>query len=247
MLITKNGRFCVAGLLCVSLWLSGCNTSAPTLHATLTLKSDGSHFYGTVVRREANSITITGPSGDTHTFLYSELKDIKYGAPDSGAAAPDQVPASGAQPSGQASTVAVSGETVVIPVGTEIPVRTIGFLDSCCGALGGLSLGKTDFDVKVANQVVIPEGASVTMERVDERQVEGQVTLSFELRSADFQGHHYVFESSEAGAPAGLLITYKGAKSGSPEAKARGTNVHLESQTFMGFKATAPVTLKRSE
>jgi hypothetical protein len=213
----------------------------------LTLKSDGSHFYGTVVRREANSITITGAAGDTHTFLYGELADIKYGAADSGTTTPGQTAASDAQSSGQASAVPVSGETVVIPTGTEVPVRTRGFLDSCCGPIGGLSLGTTDFDVKVGGKVVIPEGASVTMERTDNRMVNGQASLSFELRSADFQNHHYVLESVESGAPAGLLVTFTGAKSGTPEAKARGVNVHLESQTFMGFKATAPVTLKRSE
>jgi len=228
------------------MWLFGCGKGAPTLYATVTLKSDGSHFYGTVVRREANSITITGLAGDTHTFLYGELADIKYGAPDSGATAAGASPA-GAQPSGQASAVPVSGEAVVIPTGTEVPVRTRGFLDSCCGPIGGISLGTTDFDVKVGGKVVLPEAASVTMERVDNKPVDGQISLTFELRSADFQNHHYVFESAESGSPAGLLITFKGAKSGSPEAKARGTSVHLESETFMGFKATAPVTLKRSE
>jgi hypothetical protein len=229
------------------MWLSGCGKSAPTLYATLTLKSDGSHFYGTVVRRESKSITITGAAGDTRTFLYDELADIKYGAQDSGVAPAGQTPGSSAQPSGQASTVPVSGETVIIPTGTEVPVRTRGFLDSCCGPIGGLSLGTTDFDVKVGGKVVIPEGASLTMERADNKPVDGQISLTFELRSADFQNHHYVFESSESGAPAGLLVTFKGAKSGTPEAKLRGINVHLESQTFMGFKATAPVTLKRSE
>ncbi len=135
----------------------------------------------------------------------------------------------------------------MIPTGTEVGVRTRGFLDSCCGEIGGLSLGTTDFDIRVGGKVVIPEGASVTMERVDHKEADGQVSLTFELRSADFQNHHYVFESAESGSPAGLLINFKGAKSGSPEAKVRGLNVHLESQTFMGFKAIAPVTLKRSE
>jgi hypothetical protein len=246
-LTTVKRRGLAAFVLCVSMWLSGCGKGAPPLYATLTLKSDDSHFYGTVVRREATSITITGAAGDTHTFLYSELKDIKYGAPNSGATAAGQAPAAADQSASPASTVPVSGETVVIPAGMEVPVRTRGFLDSCCGALGGLSLGTTDFDVRVGGKVVIPEGASVTMERVDNKAVDGQISLTFELRSADFQNHHYVFESSESAAPAGLLISYKGAKSGSAEAKARGMNVHLESQTFMGFKATVPVTLKRSE
>src|SRR5665213_1562320 len=188
---TVKGRFLATGILCVSMWLSGCGKGAPALYATLTLKSDGSHFYGTVVRREANSITITDAGGDTRTFLYSELKDIKYGAPNSGTTTAAQSPVSASQPTGQASTVQLSGETVVLPVGTEVPVRTRGFLDSCCGEIGGLSLGTTDFDVKVGGKTVIPEGASVTMERVDHKDVDGQVTLTFELRSADFQNHHY--------------------------------------------------------
>jgi hypothetical protein len=139
----------------------------------------------------------------------------------------------------------------VIPAGTEVPVRTRGFLDSCCGAIGGLSLGTVDAGVKVGGNVVIPAGASVTMERVDRKQSEGhegQASLTFELRSADFQNRHYVFESVESGSvPAGLLVTFLGAKNGSPEAKVRGLNVHLESQTFMGFKATVPVTFKVSQ
>ena len=240
-----------AGLLCLSLWLAACSSSAPALYATLTFKSDGSHFAGTVVRREATSITLTGTAGDTHTFLYSELSDIKYGAPGSTAATPGAPPgsASSDQPgSAQTSSAALTGGSVVIPTGTEVPVRTRGFLDSCCGPVGGLSLGTTDFDVKVGGKVVIPTGASVTMERVDRKEANGAVSLSFELRSADFGNRHYVFESSEGGSvPAGLLITFTGAKSGTPEAKERGLNVHLESQTFMGFKATVPVTLKASE
>ena len=75
---TIEGRILAIGALYVSIYkLSGCNNSAPALYATLTLKSDGSHFYGTVVRRESTSITITGAAGDTHTFLYDELADIK--------------------------------------------------------------------------------------------------------------------------------------------------------------------------
>ncbi len=71
--------------------------------------------------------------------------------------------------------------------------------------------------------------------------------MSFELRSADFRITTMSSSLRRGGAAAGLLINFKGAKSGSAEAKARGLNVHLESQTFMGFKATTPVTLKRSD
>jgi hypothetical protein len=246
-LTTLKGRILAIGLLFACIWLSACASSAPTLYATLTLKSDGSHFYGTVVRRETNSITITGASGDTHTFLYTELSDIKYGAPTGSGTSSGQAATSSVQNSGQSSGVEVNGETVVLPTGTEVAVRTRGFLDSCCGPLGGLSLGTTDFDTKVGTKVVIPGGASVTLERIDNKPVDGQISLTFELRSADFQNHHYVFESAEGGSAAGLLITFKGAKSGTAEAKERGTNVHLESEAFMGFKATVPVTLKRSE
>jgi hypothetical protein len=234
------------------MWLSACGNTAPALYATLTFKSDGSHFSGIVVRRETKSITITGASGDTHTFLYSELLDIKDGAPDSGVSPAAQGPTSSPSPSSDssapASSAAATGTRVVIPTGTEIPVRTRGFLDSCCGPLGSLSLGTVDSDVKVGGNVVLPAGASVTMERVDRKQGESQISLTFELRSADFQNRHYVFESAESGqVPAGMLVTFLGAKNGSPEAKARGINVHLESQSFMGFKATIPVTFKVSQ
>lgn len=231
------------------MWLSACGNSTPALYATLTLKSDGSHFAGTVARQETTSITITSASGDSHTFLRSELSDIKYGAPDDHAVPAGQPPAPATKPSDQSEkAVVASGAPIMIPAGTEVPVRTRGFLDSCCGVVGGLSLGTTDADVRVGGKVVLPAGASVTMERVDRKQADGQVSLSFELRSADFQDRHYLFESSERGtAPAGILVTIAGARSGSQEAKDRGPNVHLESQSFMGFKATGPVEFRLSE
>jgi hypothetical protein len=256
--------------------LAGCrDTTAPVI-ATLTFKNDGSHFTGTVVRREPNSITITGAQGDTHTFLYSELIDIKIGAPDtptpparvdsqesassasssSGFGAGSSVSAvAAANAANKSSTaranavasVSSSGE-ILFPVGTEFPVRTMGFLDSCCVPVDGLSLGTIDDDIRNASgKVIIPVGANVTVHLLEKKKVDGRMTMNFELASADFGGRHYVISSTKGALEPGAAVRFTGAEDGSPEAKLRGLNVHLDDQSYMGFKAETPVVFKLSQ
>ena len=69
-------------VLCGVVWLSACNHADSGLSATLTLK-DGTHFSGTVIRRESGSITLKNGAHETRTFLNSELADIKYSTPES--------------------------------------------------------------------------------------------------------------------------------------------------------------------
>lgn len=246
-----------AGMLLAFLWLSGCGDSNPPLYATLTLR-DGSHFAGTVVRREANSLTITGIGGDTHTFLYTELSHIEYGAPDNPTGTPvTATPAtdSGASnktgssrptPSG-AATIPASG-VIQFPEGTEFPVRTNGFLDSCCVPIGANSLGLMDADVKDSKgNVLIPQGASVVIVVREEKKVDGVISMTFELGSADFEGRHFLISSAKGGLEPGARVTFTGAREGSAEAKSHGVHVHLEDQTYMGFKAETPVNLRVSQ
>ncbi len=254
---TKGWQFScgiAAILLCVL--SSGCADKTPPLQTTLTFR-DGSHFSGTVVRRETNSITVTGAAGDTHTFLYTELTDIQDGAPETPAAtttgtgqSDTSTSAKTGSPGGAANgKVAVSGTgTLQFPAGAEFPVRTSGFLDSCCVPPNAVSLGVIDGDVKDSSgKVVIPAGANVTITLLEDRKTDGRLSMIFELGSADFNGHHYVISSTKGGTEPGIRVTFTGAKEGSPEATARGTNIHLEDQSFMGFKAETPVIFKISQ
>lgn len=225
----------------------GCADRNPPLTATLTFRKDGTHFSGTVVRRDANSITITGEAGDTHTFLYTELSDIKEGVTDAktvfsapGTATPQVLP--GEKPASAAEAV------IPLPEGTYLPVRSSGFLDSCCVPIQALALGVMDANVKNSKgTVVIPQGASVTFTLKNEEVVDGRVTMQFELASADFDNRHYIVSSAKGGSERGAVVTFSGPKDGSPEARLRGNNLHIDDNSSMLFKAVTPVIFTLSK
>lgn len=247
------------GTLLAGIWVTSCGDKTPQETVTLTLKRDGSTFYGTVARQEANSITVTSPAGDTRTFLNIELSDIKYGT--------RETPADGSKPesknvpsqsspqpqttSGSAATVATPAPrdgVIRLPEGTVFPVRTVGFLDSCCVPINALSVGVFDSNIKSPDGgAVIPEGANVTMTLLENKKVDGRTTLVFELASADFGGRHYVIVSAKGGSEPGARATFSGAKENSPEAKARGLTIHLDDHALMEYKAVTPLIFKVSE
>ncbi len=235
--------------------LEGCSTKEKPLFATLVMKSDGSQYSGTVIRRESNSITVTGIGGETHTYLYSELADIKYGSPDDNSGSETATTrtsapvASSTASAGTASPVA-AGQAVAMefPAGTAFAVRTNGFLDSCCVPEGANSLGVIDSDVRSGDgKRVLPAGASVTMVLVESRKVDGRQTMTFELGSADFGGSHYVINATKGGNTEGARITYNAAKEGTREGTERGLNIHIDDGAFMGFKALNAVTIRPSQ
>lgn len=263
--------WCVIALC--SLWLWSCGNSNGTLGAVLTFKRDGSHFTGIVVRREANSITLTAPDGSAHTFLYTELSNIEYTTPDvknetaadskgkadTGSATADSAPggagaaqapapaSAAAKSDASASAAAVPSGGIHFAEGTEIAIRTFGVIDSCCFPAGSTSSATFDADVKGAGgKVLIPEGAHALLKVREQQITEDRVWMTFELSTADFGGKHYVFECDKSELDPGFTLVIKGAKMGSPEAKLRGVNVHIDDSSYLSFKAVAPTTLKPS-
>jgi hypothetical protein len=226
--------------------------SNPTQLATVTLKLDGSHFSGTVLRREGNSITMTGAGGVVHTFLESDLSDIKYTDPNSLNDSPrvaGKGPASRTSDKpGAASGLTAADRVIELAKGAEFPVRSVGSLDSSTALPGAIFVGVTDADVKSpAGKVLIPEGTNVTFGLVESKKVDGRISMSFELDSADFDGRHYVISSATGKLGSGVTAAFAGPKEGSPEAKARGLNVHLDNQYYMAFRAAMPVTFRLLE
>jgi len=241
----------LGGVFLASIWSAGCIKSDPPLQATLTFKRDGSHFSGTVVRREANSITIVGSAGDTHTFLYSELTDIKYANPDKPVAVVKtdaSAPSTGLSGSTDQAAQQVTTDIIQFPEGTEFPVRTSGFLDSCCVPANARSIGTMDAAIKDRNgAILVPEGANVVMTLLEVKKTDGRVSMTFELVAADFNGGHYVISSAKGTLEPGARATFNGSREGTPEAKLTGINVHLDDRAFMGFKAVTPVVFKHSQ
>jgi hypothetical protein len=200
-----------------------------------------------VVRREANSLTMVDATGSTHTFLYGELADIRYGTASAGgetpgsqtAASASQVADSAASKTDPPASTGTPAGDIVFPAGTEFSVVTSGFLDSCCVPIGAFSVGTLDADVKSGGKVVVPRGANVTIVLADQKITDGRISMRFELGSADFGGHHYLIASRKGGLEPGAVVTYTGEKEGTPEAKLRGTNVHLDDHDLMIFKAAS--------
>src|ERR1700679_3980695 len=187
-----------------SIWLLGCSgekKAVPT--ATLTLK-DGSHFAGTVVRRDTKSITMVDSSGTTRTFLYAELADaVEYGTPPSEAkpsapagptaqiTAPHPPPTSAASPE-----LGYTGpEVVKIPVGTEFPVTTNGYLDSTYIPVGAFSVGTLETDIRTGGKVFLPRGSRVTIITADRHVADGRIVMRFDLGAATVDGDPYVISS----------------------------------------------------
>jgi hypothetical protein len=227
-------------LLLFSLWLLGCGKPAPPESATLTLNKDKSHFSGTVVGRDKNSITLVGQDGFTHTFLLSEVSDIRYGLNGNSdfSAVPDSVTPPPHATSGEPAVI------VRIPAGTLIPVRAGQFIDSCCSPIGTLVLGASDADVKGAGgKILIPQGANVTFTVRDQKTVEGRVTMQFELGSADFNNRHFLITSAAGGQEPGAVVTLVGSRdSGMP-----GKSLHIEDNSSMIFRATTLLVMKSSQ
>jgi hypothetical protein len=233
-----------------SVSLPGCRDSTPALVATLTFKNDGSHFTGTVIRREPDSITVSSPAGDTHTFLYSELADIKYGA--SAEASAPQVAATGGpaatSSAGSAGQSVTADATIQLPVGTVLPITNTGLLDSSFVPVGAISLAMTDADVKAANgKVLIPAGANVTIRVRDKVVTGGRLQMIFDVGSVDFGNRHYLVSSVKGGLEPGAVATVSGAQHGSLEARDRGENVHLDDHSLIVFKTETPTVLKASQ
>lgn len=221
----------------------GCAPDKPPENAILTIKRDGSHFYGAIVREDASSITLTGESGETRTFLRSELSDIRFAKSDSQA----NSPAAPVKQNATVTSLPVGGDLFVQTAGTQIAVRSAGFIDSCCVRLNDIELGVLDSDIKSPKGVVLlPKGANVTYTIVDQRTADGRLTMTFELSSADYGGHHYLISSAQGGNQPGAIMTLAGAKDGTPEAAVRGRAIHLDDNSGMLFKAETPVVFKLS-
>jgi hypothetical protein len=251
-----SGRFWLVVVLSGGIWLSGCGDKAPAMNATLTFKRDGSHFSGTVIRREPGSITLTNASGETHTYLYSELADIRYESPEppvssSGVQSQTAKPEaavdsrSPAQPPASSSP---SAAEIKLPAGIEVPVASSGLLDSSFVPMSAITLGVVDSDVKTADgKVLIPAGANVTMLVQDKKVVSGRVQMVFEVVSADFNNRHYQVSSEKGPLQPGAMATFVGAQPGSQEAKLRGTNIHIDDHSLMTFKTETPTLIKVSQ
>ena len=230
-------------LIAGTLLLSGCSRSNPPVPATLTLNKDRSQFSGNVVRRDSTSITLVGDEGATRTFLLTEVSDIHFGTPSQKADIPPMAPPADVPlPEGVPAVIR-------IPAGTQIPVRTGEFIDSCCTRIGTIELGVSDADVKrPGGNVLIPEGANLTFIVRDKRVSDGRDALQFELGSADFGHRHYLMSSAGGGQNPGAVLTLSGPGNLATESSGKmSKTLHLDDNSLIQFRAETPVEMKLSK
>jgi hypothetical protein len=218
------------------LWLTGCAGSQPK-HASLTLAKDQTQASGSIVRQDENSITLMESDGHVQTFLLSDLSSLRYGEP---AVGTDTAPVAVATP--PLLPVSKSEVSLVqIPAGTDIFVRTSRFIDSCCAPISSLQTGVIDSDVRDARgKLLIPQGANVIFIVRDQEIAGGQLTMQFELGSADFRNRHFVTASSGDDGKSGAFALVTGSKdSGRKEG-----SLHIEENSAVKFHTKKPFVMK---
>jgi hypothetical protein len=188
-------------------------------HAKVEMR-DGTNVSGNVVSSTASDITLAPDGGGANrTISMKQVKSVSYDdAPAAPAAAPEAAatapPSGGAKSSAPAASVpdahenhyhpektAIQTKTFVVPVGTEVPVRTEETIDSGTAVEGQTFAAEIDSDVRDANKdVVIPRGANaqiVIKSASKGGQFRGASDLVIDLKSVSIGGQQYALSTTD--------------------------------------------------
>src|SRR2546427_3412357 len=127
--------------------------------ATVYLR-DGTTYSGAVKKTSPTEITLIGDENNSRTFDMKNVRSIEYGEP---AAAP---PPSGQPlpPRDHPEEATIKTRTNVLPVGTQVAVRTDETIDSGKAVEGQTFAAEIARDVRDANgDVVIPRGSNAQL------------------------------------------------------------------------------------
>jgi YmgG-like glycine-zipper protein len=189
-------------------------------HAKVDMR-DGTSVSGNVVSSTASDITLAPDGGGANrTISMKQVKSVSYDdAPAATAAAPAAAPAA-ATASGVAKSsapaasapdahenhyhpekTAIQTKTFVVPVGTEVPVRTEETIDSGTAVEGQTFAAEIDSDVRDANNdVVIPRGANaqiVIKSASKGGRFRGASDLVIDLQSVSIGGQQYALSTTD--------------------------------------------------
>lgn len=212
----------VAALAALCSACSSPNASASGPHATVTTR-DGNRYTGTITQSSVSKMTLLDDSKATHEISADQIESVAYDAPAAASAAPVNAPPPNAPPaSGNApasvpvapSTPAateshtehyhppqtvIRTKTHLIPVGTQLSVRTEETIDSGVATEGQTYAAELARDVADANgDVVIPRGSNVVMvirSASKGGRFKGTSDLALELQSVSVQGQKYLLDT----------------------------------------------------
>lgn len=209
-------RFFTIVPACLALmFLASCarQESAPAVadlpHATVVMR-DGTRLSGTVAASSPSEITLNQDGGTAHTTIsMKDVRRVDYGEAPTPAAAPVPAgaPARAALPEPtheyhqHAERAAIQSRTFVLPVGTEVPVRTEETIDSARAVEGQTFAAEVAADVRDADgAVVLPRGANATMvikSASGGGKFHGAADLVLDMRSVSVEGQLYALDTAD--------------------------------------------------
>ena len=197
-------------LIC-ALLLSACQKQAETpaagaQQATVLLR-DGTQASGTVISSTGKEITIKDDNS-TRTFDMSRVKSVEYNYP----APPPQSAQSASNPQapppdpvhdvhGHPAESVITTKTYVLPVGTQVAVRTEETIDSGKAVEGQIFAAEVARNVvDSAGDIVIPKGANaqiVIKSASKGGKIRGASDLLIDLKAVSIGGQLYRIETAD--------------------------------------------------
>jgi hypothetical protein len=205
------------------LFLASCAKQEPAPvaelpHATVVMR-DGTRVAGAVAASTPAEITLNLDAGGSRTIPMKDVRRVDYGEvasttkPVPPATAPAPAPSTPASPAApppvepthdeheHARAEAIRSRTRVLPVGTEIPVRTEETIDSSKGAEGQVYAAEIARDVTDSEgAVVIPRAsnAQIIIKSVSKGgKIHGAADLVLDVQSVSIEGQQYRLDTAD--------------------------------------------------
>jgi hypothetical protein len=205
--------FMIVPIFLSVMFLASCAKQEPAAadlpHATVVMR-DGTRVSGAVAASSPSEITVNVDGGAARTTIpMRDVRRVDYGeapAP-AGAPVPAGAPARAALPEPtheyhqHAERAAIQSRSFVLPVGTEVPVRTEETVDSARAVEGQTFAAEVAGDVRDADgAVVIPRGANATIiikSAAGGGKFRGAADLVLDLRSVSVEGQQYALDTTD--------------------------------------------------
>ena len=193
-------------------------SSSTRSHATLLMR-DGTRVTGAVVASSTAEITVAGDDNISRTIPMNQVKSVEYDDSPQATAAPNQPqststsaapsrPPSRAPPSDSTHEnhyhppqAVIRTRTYVVPMGTEVPVRTEETIDSAKAVEGQTHASEVTEDIRDAEgSVVIPRGsnAQIVIKSASKGgRFRGASDLVLDLQSVSVEGQEYELSTAD--------------------------------------------------
>ena len=169
-------------------------------HATVILR-DGTRAAGAVAASTPSAITLNVDGGGTRTIAMKDVRRVDYGEIAAMTPAKSPTPEPTHEDHYHPAVAAVQSKTRVLPVGTEIPVRTEETIDSGHAVEGQVYAAEIASDVRDRDgAVVIPRGsnAQIVIKSASRGgKILGASDLVLDLKSVSIEGQQYLLDTAD--------------------------------------------------